>query len=71
MTSLSNDNKAESIESFNLTSRYLDDLLKIDNPHFAGMVNQNYPPELHLNKANASDTKGPCLDLHLSIFCVL
>ena len=30
------------------------------------MVNQNYPPELQLNKANSSDTEAPCLDLHLS-----
>ena len=31
------------------------------------MVNQIYPPELQLNKANTSDTKAPFLDLHLSI----
>ena len=31
------------------------------------MVNQIYPPELQLNKANASDTEAPFLDLHLSI----
>ena len=31
------------------------------------MVNQLYPPELQLNKANTSDTKTPFLDLHLSI----
>ena len=31
------------------------------------MVNQIYPPELQLNKANTSDTEGPSLDLHLSI----
>ena len=31
------------------------------------MVNQIYPPELHLSKANTSDTEGPFLDLHLSI----
>ena len=51
----------------NLTSRYLDDLLNIDNPYFEGMVNQIYPPELQLNKANTSDTEAPFLDLHLSI----
>ena len=49
------------------TSRYLDDLLNIDNPYFEGMVNQIYPPELQLNKANTSDTEAPFLDLHLSI----
>ena len=31
------------------------------------MVNQIYPPELQLNKANTSDTEAPFLDLHLSI----
>ena len=49
------------------TSRYLDDLLNIDNPYFEGMVNRIYPPELQLNKANTSDTEAPFLDLHLSI----
>ena len=31
------------------------------------MVNQIYPPEVQLNKANTSDTEAPLLDLHLSI----
>ena len=31
------------------------------------MVGRIYPPELQLNKTNASDTEAPCLDLHLSI----
>ena len=31
------------------------------------MVNQIYPPELQLNKANTSDTEAPFLNLHLSI----
>ena len=31
------------------------------------MVNQIYPPELQLNKANTLDTDAPFLDLHLSI----
>ena len=55
------------IETFNSTSRYLDDLLNIDNPYFEGMVNQIYPPELQLNKANISDTEAQFLDLHLSV----
>ena len=59
--------QAEIIEAFKSTSRYLDDLLNIDNPYFEGMVNRIYPPELQLNKANTSDTEAPFLDLHLSI----
>ena len=67
MTSLSDVKQAEIIEAFKSTSRYLDDLLNIDNPNFEGMVNRIYPPELHLNKAYTSDTEAPFLDLHLSI----
>ena len=64
---LSSDNQVDVIKAFNSTSRYLDDLLNIDNPYFEGMVNQIYPSELQLNKANTSDTETPFLDLHLSI----
>ena len=67
LTSLSDDNKADIIEAFNSTSRYLDDLLNIDNLFFEGMVNQVYPPELQSNKANTSDTEAPFLDLHQTI----
>ena len=67
MTSPSNVRQAEIIEAFKSTSRYLDDLLNIDNPYFDGMVNRIYPPEPKLNKANTSDTEAPFLDLHLSI----
>ena len=67
MTSLSDVKEAEIIEAFKSTSRYLDDLLNIDNPYFEGMVNRIYPPELQLNKANTADTEAPFLDLHLSI----
>ena len=67
MTSLSVVKQAEIIEAFKSTSRYLDDLLNIDNPYFEGMVNRIYPPELQLNKANTSDTEAPFLDLLLSI----
>ena len=55
------------IEAFNSTSRYLDDLLNIDNPYSEQMVGQIYPTELQLNKANSSDTEAPFLDLNLSI----
>ena len=41
--------------------------MNIDNPYLEGMVNQIYPPEQQLNKANISDTEAPFLDLHLSV----
>ena len=59
--------KLKLLKAFKSTSRYLDDLLNIDNPYFEGMVNRIYPPELQLNKSNTSDTEAPFLDLHLSI----
>ena len=67
MDSLNHDNQADVIEAFNSNSRYLDDLLNIDNPYFEGMVNQIYSPELQLNKTNISDTEVAFLDLHLSV----
>ena len=59
MTSLSDNNHPYVIEAFNSTSRYLDDLLNLDNPFFEGTVNQIYPSELQLNNINTSDTDAP------------
>ena len=67
MLSLSDANQSEDIEAFNSTSRYLDDLLNIDNNFFDCMVNHIYPSELQLNKANISDTEASFFDLLLSI----
>ena len=43
MASLSYNKEAEIIQAFNSTSRYLDNLLNIDNPYFEGMVDRIYP----------------------------
>ena len=52
------------IDAFNSTqSRYLDDLLNIDNIHYELLVHRIYPA----NKANASDAEAAFLDLNLSI----
>ena len=59
MKSLSRENQADIIEAFNLTSRYLDDLLNIDNIYFDQMVDRIYPTEFQLNRANSSDTEAP------------
>ena len=64
MLSLSDNNQADIIEVFISTSRYLDDLLNIDNPYFEHMVGQIYPTELQLNKANSSATEAPFFDLN-------
>ena len=65
--SLSDNNQADVVEAFNSTSRYLDDLLNIDNHYFAQMESQIHPTELQLNKTNPSDTEAPFMDLDLSI----
>ena len=67
MMPLSDDKQADVIDAFNTSSRYLDDILNINNVYFDNMVSQIYPSELQLNKANASDTKAAFLDLHFSI----
>ena len=67
MLSLSDNNQTDIIEAFNSTSRYLGDLLNIDNPFFEQMVGQIYPTELQLKRANSSDTEAPFLDFNLSI----
>ena len=67
MMSLSDDKQADVIDAFNITSRYLDDILNINNVYFDNMVSQIYPSELQLNKTNTSDTEAAFLDLHLSI----
>lgn len=40
MLSVSDQNQAEIIAALISTSRYLGDLLNIDNPYFEGIVNQ-------------------------------
>ena len=67
MKYLSPENQADIIEAFNSTSRYLDDLLNIDNIYFEQMVNRIYPAELQLNNANSSDTEASFLDLILAM----
>ena len=67
MMSLSDDNQADDIDAFNSTSRYLDDILNINNIYFDNMVSQIYPSELKLNKTDTSDTEAAFLALHLSI----
>ena len=60
MMSLSDDKQADIIGAFSNTSRYLDDILNINNVYFdiMIMVSQIYPSELQLNKANTFDTEA-------------
>ena len=63
MLYLSDSNRADVVKAFNSTSRYLDDLLNIDNPYFEQMVIKIYPTklQLHVNKTNSFDAEAPFL----------
>ena len=55
------------IDKFNDTSRYLDDILTIDNPDFAEYIPHKYPRELQLNKANTLHRETSFLDLNIKV----
>ena len=59
MTSLSDEacKQAGITDAFNTTSRYLDNILNINNVYFDNMLSQIYPSELKLDKANTCDIK--------------
>ena len=61
--SLSFDKKADIIGAFNITYRYMDGILNINDIYFDNMVSKIYSSELQLNKANTSDTGALILDL--------
>ena len=56
MDSLNNDNQVDVLKAVNSTSLYLNDPLNIDNPYFECLVDQIYIHELHLNKANITES---------------
>ena len=59
MMSLSKEKQSEVTEALSLTSRYLDDLLNIDNKYmyFDGLISQIYP-ELQSIKSSSSETEA-------------
>ena len=61
MMSLSDHKQADNVDAFNTTSRYLDDILNIDNVYFGNIISQIYHLELKLNKANTYGTKAAFL----------
>ena len=64
MMAFSDEMQADIIDALSTASRYLDDILNINNVYFDNMVSQIYPAELQLNKANTSNTGAAFLDLH-------
>ena len=57
MKSFTEEKQYDMIDAFNSTSRYLDDLLNIDNIYFEQMVHRIYPAELQLKKLMLLITK--------------
>ena len=58
MMSIFDDKQADLIDTLDTTSRYLDDILNINNVYFDNIVGQLYPLEPQLNKAKTSDTEA-------------
>ena len=58
MMSLPDNKQADIIDAFNTTSRYLADILRINNIYIDNMVSQIYHSELQLNEANTADTEN-------------
>ena len=68
-------NQADVIKAYNSTTKYLDDLLNINNPYIELMIGQVQPTEHQLNKAVRSMRRLSLMDISaiwlLSLVCLL
>ena len=67
MSDLHKSKRHDFIDMFNDTSRYLDDIITINNPEFEKYIPDIYPAELQFNKANTSDKETSFLDLNIKV----
>ena len=68
MTKISKDpSQQHLVDKFNNTFRYLDDILALNNDDFNTYINDIYPAELTLNKANTDNQHCSFLDLDINI----
>ena len=65
--SLLSTGKKHLVSRFNLTYRYIDDVLSIKNQEFENYLGQMYPAELEIKDTTESTTSASYLDLLLSI----
>ena len=65
--SLLSTGKKHLASQFNLTYRYIDDVLSINNPEFENYLGQMYPAKLEIKDTIESTTSASYLDLLLSI----
>ena len=61
------DKKKKLAVSFNLTFRYIDYVLSLDNPNFSDYLHPIYPKELEIKDTTNSNKSASCLDLNLQI----
>ena len=66
LDTLTKSNQLHLAKRFNFSMRYIDDLLSLDNKHFAKFVDEIYPDELELKETTESQTSASYLDLMLS-----
>ena len=50
---------------FNLTFRYIDDVLSLNNKHFSDLLHRIYPSELEIKDTTDTPNSASYLDLHL------
>ena len=67
MSNLQTSKRFDLIDTFNDTSRYIDDVFTINNPAFSEHISDIYPRELQFIKANTSDTETSFLDLIIKV----
>ena len=65
--SLLSTEKKQVASRFNLTYRYINDVLSINNPEFENYLGQTYPAELEIKDTTESINTASYLDLLLSI----
>ena len=65
LQTLIKDNKIKEARSFNLSYRYIDDVLSINNPTFSDWIPLIYPPELEIKETTDTASSVSFLDLYL------
>jgi len=60
-------NEKELAQSFNITFRYIDDVLSLNNSRFGDFVDRIYSIELEMKDTTDTDRSASYLDLHLEI----
>ena len=57
--------KVSVVKTFNLTSRYIDDVISLNNSKFSDYLSMIYPPELEIKETTESAASASYLDIFL------